>query len=136
MTTTIAEAHGFSPYECVFLREPPNLLGIKCPDLTPMASSYTEYISLLKKRFEEISRLVLDKQTDTQIKQNETAKRKISKGVTFFPGQLCYLLSPNHSALSLANHKIKFSYIGILAIHSVLDHPHVTLMRINEIQKF
>ena len=118
---------GYSSHYLVFLRHPPSPLDIHCGDIMPIAKNYRDYVQLLKDRLEDLSKNVLEKQTELQVKQQEKAKMKTNSGNTFHEKQLVYLLFPTKSALVTSNRRILFEFIGPLAIYKKLDQTHFLL---------
>ena len=80
---------GFSPFQLVFLRDP--------PDLT-FPVNYPEYYNLLLARAQMIGRLLLEWRTQQALKYKKKTKQ-YTKEEIFQDDQMVYLLAPHLSAL-------------------------------------
>ena len=64
MNTFISEAlRGFSPFQLVFLRDPPDLTSLSFPKIDTIPGNYREYYNLLLARAQMIGRLLLEWRT-------------------------------------------------------------------------
>ena len=60
MNTFAPEAlSGFSPFQLVFLRDPPDLMSLSFPNIDTIPVNYHEYYNLLLARAQLIGRLLL-----------------------------------------------------------------------------
>ena len=118
---------GYSPFELVYMRKPPDWLGIQTGLLKDVAVPYGDYVEQLKFRLQLISSLVLKLHNDAQ--EHETRKHAASLRKTpgYVVGQLVYFLMPRSGALNTNTRKFVVSYVGPLRIKSVLDTTHVIL---------
>lgn len=117
----------YSPYELVFGREPPNLTSLVFNPTSGLSRTYEEYAEHLKKKFEQISRTVLQLQRVKQEKQNAQISQKLGKNPIYSVGQLVYLFKPTSSSLTANSRKISASWCGPLVINQVLDRTHYIL---------
>ena len=118
---------GYSPYELVFGREPPNLSNLSFNPMSSLASSYDEYVVHLKKKFDQLSRTMLSLQQKQQERHNVEISNKLGKTPIYSVGQLVYLYKPSSSSLTANSKKISAEWCGPLVIHEVLDRTHYIL---------
>lgn len=118
---------GYSPWEMVYGRAPPDHTKISIAPTDNIPSTYAEYVDRLRIRFETIGSTIIGLQNLEQEKRalkHEGSKRKVN---IYKPGQLVYFLMPSHSNLSTNTRKFVVSYIGPVKIKEVLDNNHVIL---------
>ena len=96
---------GLSPFQLVFLRDPPNLLLV---------------------RAQLVGNLLLEWRTKQALEYKSRAKKFRSKE-TFQDNQMVYLLAPHASALQMNTTKFKQDFIGPLFIDTALDKTHYRL---------
>ncbi|KAJ8019259.1 hypothetical protein HOLleu_42250 [Holothuria leucospilota] len=92
-----------------------------------LSHSYSEYVDLLKKRFEHLSQNMLTLQKHNQDKQNAKITNKLEKSPIYSVGQLVYLYKSTSSSLTANSCKIVAEWVGPLVIHEILDHTHYLL---------
>ena len=64
MNTFASEAlNDFSPFQLVFVRDPPDLLSLSCPKIDTIPVTYREYYNLLLARAQMVGRLLLERRT-------------------------------------------------------------------------
>ena len=99
MNTFASEAlSGFSPFQLVFLRDPPDLTSLSFPKIDTIPVNYHEYYSLLLARAQMIGRLLLEWRTK-QALEYEKKNRQYTNEEMFQDDQMIYLLAPHSSAL-------------------------------------
>ena len=92
LNTFASEAlSGFSPFQLVFLRDPPNLTSLSFPKIDTILVKYREYYNLLLARAQLIGRLLLEWRTKQALKYESRAKRYKNKEI-FEDNQMVYLL--------------------------------------------
>ena len=116
-----------SPYELVFARKPPEMLGLDFAPLTDIPVTYHEYLTKLQDKFKKMGKIVLDLQYQKQIKQSREQDSKLKSSNKFSEGQLVFLLCPSSSDLHINSKKMVAQWTGPLIIHSMLDEAHVIL---------
>ena len=84
MNTFASEAlSGFSPFQLVFLRDPPDLTCLSFPKIDTIPVNYREYYNLLLARAQMIGRFLLEWRTQQALeyenKQSSIQKRKYFK---------------------------------------------------------
>ena len=62
-TFTLEALSGFSPFQLVFLRDPPDLTSLSFPKIDTIPVNYHEYYNLLLARAQMIGRLLLEWRT-------------------------------------------------------------------------
>jgi len=117
----------FSPFELAFGRKPANLTNLVFNPMSGLTHSYGEYAALLKKRFDHLSRVMLQLQGRQQNAQQVKVTSKLSKSPIYSEGQLVYLYKPTSSSLTANSRKIAAEWCGPLVIHQVLDRTHYLL---------
>ena len=127
MNTFASEAlSGFSPFQLVFLRDPPNLTSLSFPKIDTILVKHREYYNLLLARAQLIGRLLLEWQTKQVLEYENRAKRYKNEEI-FEDNQMVYLLAPHASALQTNTTKFKQDFISPLFIDTALDKTHYRL---------
>ena len=95
MNTFAFEAlKGFSPFQLVFIQDPPDLTSLPFPKIDTIPVSYREYYNLLLARAQMVGRLLLDWRTQ-QALEFENRNRQFTKEEIFEDDQMVYLLPPH-----------------------------------------
>ena len=127
MNTFASEAlSSFSPFQLIFLRDPPDLTSFSFPKIDTIPVNYHEYYDLLLARAQMIGRLLLEWRTQ-QALEYEKKTKQYTKEETFQDDQMVYLLAPHSSALQTNTTKFKQDFIGPLFIDTALDKTHYRL---------
>ena len=127
MNTFASEAlSGFSPFQLVFLRDPPDLTSLSFPKIDTIPVNYHEYYNLLLARAQMIGRLLLEWRTK-QALEYEKKNRQYTNEEMFQDDQMIYLLAPHSSALQTDTTKFKQDFIGPLFIDTAIDRTHYRL---------
>ena len=127
MNTFASEAlSSFSPFQFVFLRDPPDLTSLSFPKIDTIPVDYHEYYNLLLARAQIIGRLLLEWRTQ-QALEYENKMKQYTKEEIFQDDQMVYLLAPHSSALQIDTTKFKQDFIGPLVIDTALDKTHYRL---------
>ena len=127
MNTFASEAlSGFSPFQLVFLRDPPDLTSLSFPKINTFPVNYREYCNLLLATAQMIGRLLLEWRTQ-QILEYEKKNKQYTNEEIFQDDQMVYLLAPHSSALQTDTTKFKQDFIGPLFIDTALDKTHYRL---------
>ena len=127
MNTFASEAlSGFSPFQLVFLRDPPDLTSLSFPKIDTIPVNYREYYNLLQARAQMIGRLLLEWRTQ-QALEYKKKNRQYTNEEMFQDDQMVYLLAPHSSALQTDTTKFKQDFIGPLFIDRGLDKTHYRL---------
>ena len=127
MNTFASEAlSGFSPFQLVFLGDPPDLTSLSFPKIDTFPVNYHEYCNLLLARAQMIGRLLLDWRTK-QALEYEKKNRHYTNEEMFQDDQMIYLLAPHSSALQTDTTKFKQDFIGPLFIDTAIDKTHYRL---------
>ena len=126
MNTFASEAlSGFSPFQLVFLRDPPNLTSLSFPKIDTILVKHRENYNLLA-RAQLIGRLLLEWRTKQALEYENRAKR-YKKEEIFKGNQMVYLLAPHASVLQTNTTKFKQDFIGPFFIDTALDKMHYRL---------
>ena len=127
MNTFASEAlSGFSPFQFVFLRDPPDLPSLSFPMIDTIPVNYREYYNLLLARAQMIGRLLLEWRTQ-QALEYENKTKQYTKEEIFQDDQMVYLLATHSSVLQTKTTKFKQDFIGPLFIDTALDKTHYRL---------
>ena len=127
MNTFASEAlSGFSPFQLVFLRDPPDLTSLSFPKIDTVPVKHREYYNLLLARAQLIGRLLLEWRTKQVLEYKSRAKRYKNEEI-FEDNQIVYLLAPHASQLQTNTTKFKQDFIGPLFIDTTLDKMHYRL---------
>ena len=127
MNTFTSEAlSGLSPFQLVFLRDPPNLTGLSFPKIDTIPVKHREYYNLLLARAQLVGNLLLEWRTKQALDYKSGAKKFRNEEI-FQDNQMVYLLAPHASALQMNTMKFKQDFIGPLFIDTALDKTHYRL---------
>ena len=118
--------NGFSPFQLVFVHDPPVLTSLSFPKIDTIPVMYREYYNLLLARAQMVGRLLLEWRTQ-QALEFETKNRQFTKEEIFEDDQMVYLLAPDSSALQTSTAKLRQDFIGCLFIDTALDKTHYRL---------
>ena len=116
----------FSPFQLIFLRDPPDLTSLTFPKIDTIPVNYHEYYNLLLARAQMICRLLLEWRTQ-QALEYENKMKQNTKEEIFQDDQMVYLLAPHSSELQTYTTKFKQDFIGPLFIDTALDKTHYRL---------
>ena len=117
---------GLSPFQLVFLRDPPDLTSLSFPKIDTILVTYREYYNLLLARAQLVGSLLLEWRTKQALEYKNRAKRFRNEEI-FQDNQMVYLLAPHASALQTKTTKFKQDFIGPLFIDTALDKTHYRL---------
>ena len=127
MNTFASEAlNGLSPFQLVFLRDPPDLTSLSFPKIDTIPVKYREYYNLLLARAHLVGRLLIEWRAKQALKYENRAKRFRNEEI-FQDNQMVYLLAPHASVLQMNTTKFKQDFIGPLFIDTALDKTHYRL---------
>ena len=127
MNTFASEALScFSPFQLVFLRDPPDLTSLLFPKIDTIPVNYRKYYNLLLARAQMIGRLLLQWRTQQALEYKKRNKQ-YTKEEIFQNDQMVYLLAPHSTTLQTDATKFKQDFIGPLFIDTALDKTHYRL---------
>ena len=127
MNTFASEAlNGFSPFQLLFVHDPPDLTSLSFPKIDTIPVTYREYYNLLLARAQMVCRLLLEWRTQ-QALEFEPKNRQFTKEEIFQDNQRVYLLAPHSSALQTNTMKFRQDFIGPLFINTTHDKTHYRL---------
>ena len=127
MNTFTSEAlSGLSPFQLVFLRDPPNLTSLQFPKMDTIPVKYREYYNLLLARAQLVGNLLLEWRTKQALEYKSRAKKFRNEEI-FQDNQMVYLLALHASVLQTNTTKFKQHFIGPLFIDTALDKTHYRL---------
>ena len=99
MNTFASEAlSGLSPFQLVFLRDPPDLTSLSFPRIDTIPVKHREYYNLLLARAQLVSNKLLEWRTKQALAYKSKVKKFQNKEI-FQDNQMVYLLAPHASAL-------------------------------------
>ena len=127
LNTFASEAlSGLSPFQLVFLRDPPDLTSLSFPKIDTILVKYREYYNLLLARAQLVGRLLLEWRTKQALEYKNRAKRFRNEEI-LQDNQMVYLLALHASALQMNTTKFKQDFIGPLFIDTALDKMYYRL---------
>ena len=133
INTFASEAlNGFSPFQLVFVHDPPDLTSLSFPKIDTILVTYREYYNLLLARAQMVGRLLLEWRTQ-QALEFEAKNRQCTKEEIFKDNQMVYLLAPHSSALQSSTMKFRQDFIGPLFMDTTLDKTHYRLKDTTEL---
>ena len=127
MNTFASEASSsFSPFQLVFLRDPPDLTSLSFPKIDTIPVNYCEYYNFLLARAQMTGRILLEWRTQ-QAFEYKKKNKQYTKEEIFQDNQMVYLLASHLSALQTDTTEFKQDFIGPLFIDTTLDKTHYRL---------
>ena len=127
MNTFALEAlSGLSPFQLVFLRDPPNLTSLSFPKIDTIPVKHREYYKLLLARTQLVGNMLLEWRTK-QALESENRAKKFQNEEIFQDNQMVYLLALHASALQKNTMKFKQDFRGPLFIDTAFDKTHYRL---------
>ena len=111
----------------MYLHKPADLTQIAYSPLQQMSTSLDDYMTILRKRFDVMKKVVLDKKIHDQFVQQIRQNGIFPRNQTFAVGDLVYLFAPSAATLQTRSGKFKEDWIGPLQIKAVLDKSHYLL---------
>ena len=115
----------FSPYEIMYLRPPPDELDFNFdPDKTGISVDVKKYMEVMKKRREQVNKLVGERKKVEAETQYIREMRRFPNEKMFREGDLVFLDYEGGSMLRAPSRKLKRNWIGPLKVHQVLDNTH------------
>ena len=114
---------GLSPFQLVFLRDPPDLTSLSFPKIDTIPVKHREYYNLLLARAQLVGNLLLGWRAKQGLEYESRAKKFRNKEI-FQNNQMVYLLALHASALQTNTTKFKQDFIGPLFIDTALDKTH------------
>ena len=127
LNTYVSPSTGYSSYELVYLHKPADLTQIAYSPLQHVSRSLDDYMKILRKRFDVMKGVVLDKKVHDQSVQQIRQNRSFPRNQTFAVGDLVYLFTPSAAILQTRSRKFKEDLIGPLQIKAVLVKSHYLL---------
>ena len=116
MNTFVSEAlNGLSPFQLVFLRDPPDLTSVSFPQIDTIPVKHKEYYNLLLARAQLVGNLLLEWRTKQALEYESRAKKFRNKEI-FQDNQMVYLLASYASVLQMSTMKFKL-YWSIIHRH-------------------
>ena len=107
MSTFASEAlSGLSPFQLVFLRDPPDLTSLSFPKIDTIPVKYREYNNLLLAKAQLVGRLLLEWRTKQVLEYKSRAKRFRNEEI-FQDNLMVFLLALHASALQTNTTKFK-----------------------------
>ena len=127
MNTFASEAlSGLSPFQLVFLRDPPDLTSLSFPKIDTIPVKHREYYNLLLARAQLVGNMLLEWRTKQALEYKNKAKKFRNEEI-FQDNQMVYLLALHASTLQMNTTKFKQDFIGPLFIDTALDKTHYRL---------
>ena len=117
---------GLSPFQLVFLRDPPDLTSLSFPKIDTIPIKHREYYNLWLARAQLVGNMLLEWRTKQALEYESKVKKFRNKEI-FQDNQMVYLLAPHASALQMNTTKFKQDFIGPLFIDTALDKTHYRL---------
>ena len=105
MNTFVSPQTGFSPYELVFLKKPPDILNLYFEPPETIAKGYQEYCIKMKAKLDNVSNVIMELKAFQQQRQAEFAHSQPRSPENFQEGQLVYMLAPSKASLNNKTNK-------------------------------
>ena len=127
MNTFASEAlSGLSPFQLVFLRDPPKLTSLSFSKIDTIPVTHREDYNLLLARAQLVGNLLLEWRTKQALEYKSRAKKFRNKEI-FQDNQMVYLLALHTSVLQTNTTKFKQDFIGPLFIDIAFNKTHYRL---------
>ena len=127
MNTLASETlSGLSPFQLIFLRDPPDLTNLSFPKIDTIPVKHREYYNLLLARAQLAGNMLLEWRTKQALEYKSKTKKFRNEEV-FQDNQMVYLLALHASVLQTNTTKFKQDFIGPLFIDTALDKTHYRL---------
>ena len=127
MNTFTSEAlSSLSPFQLVFLRDPPGLTSLSFPKIDTIPVKHREYYNLLLARAQLVGNMLLEWRTKQALEYESKAKKFRNEEI-FQDNQIVYLLALHALVLQMNTTKFKQDFIGPLFIDTALDKTHYRL---------
>ncbi|MEE8152756.1 MAG: hypothetical protein V3T76_06950, partial [candidate division NC10 bacterium] len=125
---------GFSPYQMMFNRTPPQITNYDFTIQNPNTYDYQTYAELMTHRFNAMSKMVIERHNTKIQDKNLQRNRTLTKIKEFNEGDCVYLLFPERTALppsQIQSKSICLSYVGPLFIHEKIADTQYMLKTCN-----
>ena len=127
MNTFVSTTTGFSPYELVFLKKPPDILNLYFEPLETITKGYRDYCLKMKTKLDNVSSFITELKTFQKQRQALKKNTQAKKPEVFKKGQLVHLFAPSVVSLQTNTKKCSADFIGPLVINRVLDEMYYIL---------
>jgi hypothetical protein len=128
MNTFVSDVTGYSPYEIVFGRTPPDLTNFNIrPELEGISLPVHEYIDIMEKRKKVICQMIAEEKYRQQQLQVTQEQRKHPLYHPLEKGDLVMFNYQYGSELQAPSRKLVSPWIGPVKIQKVLDETHFIL---------
>ena len=127
LNTYVFPSTGYSAFELVYLHKPAVLTQINYILLQHLSRSLDDYMEIMKKKFDVMEKVVLDKKTHDQSVQQMRQNRTFPRNQTFAAGDVVYIFDPSNSLITNKVKKFKENWIGPLQLKAVLNKSHYLL---------
>ena len=117
MNTFVSTTTGFSPYELVFLKKPPDILNLYFEPLETIAKGYRDYCHKMRAKLDNVSSFIIELKTFQQQRQALERNTQAKKPEIFQKGQLVYLFAPSAVSLQTNTKKCHADFVGPLVIN-------------------
>ena len=122
MNTFVSPLTGYSPYEVVFVRTPPNILDVDISvELPTQALSADKYMKLMKERLQTMSEMILKRRIEQQEKQLHREQRRVPEQKTLQKGDFVLFYYEQGSDLNAPSKKLTKPWVGPVVIQAILD---------------
>ena len=118
-TFTLEALNGFSPFQLVFVQDPPDLTSLSFPKIDTILVLYREYYNLLLAGAQLVGRLLLEWRTQQALEFKNRNRQYIKE--IFEDDQMVYLLASHSSALQTSTTKFRQDFIVPLFIDTTLN---------------
>ena len=103
----------------VHSHKPADLTHIEYSPLQHLSRSLDDYMKIMKKRFDVMKKVVLDKRTHDQSVQQIWQIRTFTRNHTSAVGDSVYMFAPSAASLKTRSKKFKGDWIGPLQVKAV-----------------
>ena len=125
MNSQVSPLTGYSPFEIVYQKEPPDLVGFNFkPDESGLKVDTKEYLRLMRQRREMMTKVIVEKKKFDAESRLAREMRKYPDHHGLAVGDLVLLNHRTGSVLQSRSKKLTRNWIGPLRIQAILDDTH------------
>ena len=107
LNSYVSPSTGYSVFELVYFHKPADLTHTDYSPLQHLSRSLDDYLKIMKKRFDVMKKVVLDKRTHNQFVQKRRQFGTFPRNHTFSVGDIDYLFAPSVASLETRSKSLK-----------------------------
>ena len=125
MNTQVSLVTGFSPYEMIFNKTPPDLFKFDFdPEKSRIKVTTSKYMEFMRKRYARMRKIVLERKAIEAQTQYIRSLRRNPDYEGYAVGDLIYFDHGPGSDLHMPSRKLNRNWLGPLRVQTILDDTH------------